>query len=553
MPDAVVIGAGPNGLVGANVLADAGLDVVVLEAQPTPGGAVRSAELTEPGFVSDLYSAFYPLGIASPHLRGLDLEAYGLRWAHAEAVVAHPTADGTCSTLFRDVARTAASVDAFAPGDGAAWTRLSEDWMRISEAFVGALLRPFPPVRPALRLARSLGSPQALLDFARLGLMPIRRHAEEEFRGAGAPRLLAGNALHADYTPDSAGSTIAGWILCGLGQQVGYPAVRGGAQHLTDALVARLRAKGGEVRCDTEATEIVVRGGRATGVRTAGGETVDAAKAVLADVGAPALYHRLLPPEHRRPLERFQYDNATVKVDWSLDGPVPWTHPDAALAGTVHVTEGMDALSEHASELNRGEVPTRPFLLVGQYSRLDPTRQPAGKETLWAYTHVPQGAWREELTDEFAARMEEQIERVAPGFRALVRKRHVATPAMIERDDANLVQGAVNGGTAQLHQMLVFRPTPGLARTETPVPGLYLASASAHPGGGVHGACGANAARAALLAAPVRRALHAAARGLGEPIRRSRSQPWAGRHTWPSPEGAHPEEAPGQSPPFSSP
>ncbi len=512
MPDAIVIGSGPNGLVGANVLADAGLDVLVLEAQPTPGGAVRSGELTEPGFVSDLYSAFYPLGAASPHLKALDLHAYGLEWVHGEAVVAHPTTDGTCATLFRDVERTAASVDAFAPGDGEAWRRISEWFLGLAHPFVGAFLGPFPPVRPALRLARALGSPDALLDFARFAIMPIRRHAEEEFRGAGAARLLAGNALHADYTPDSAGSTIAAWMLCGVGQEVGYPAVRGGAQRLTDALVARLRDRGGDVRLGTEVTEVVVRGGRARGVRTAGGEELAATKAVLADVGAPALYERLLPPEHRRELHRFQYDNATVKVDWSLDAPVPWTHPDAHLAGTVHVTEGVDALSEHASELNRGEIPARPFLLVGQYSKLDPSRQPPGRETLWAYTHVPQDAWREELTEEFADRMEEQIERVAPGFRALIRRRHVATPTTIEREDANLVQGAVNGGTAQLHQMLVFRPVPGLARTETPVRGLYLASASAHPGGGVHGAPGANAARAALLAAPVRRALHAAAR-----------------------------------------
>ncbi len=507
MADAVVIGSGPNGLVGANVLADAGLDVLVLEAQPTAGGAVRSGELTEPGFVSDLYSAFYPLGAASPHLRALGLHDFGLEWVHGEAVVAHPTADGTCATLFRDVERTAASVDAFAPGDGAAWTRLSEDFFSWSEAFVGAFLRPFPPVRPALRLARELGSAQRVLDFARLAVMPIRRHGQEHFAGAGAPRLLAGNALHADYTPDSAGSAIAAWMLCGLGQQVGFPAVRGGAQRLTDALVARLRARGGDVRTDCEVTGVVVRGGRAVAVRTASGEEIAAPKAVLADVGAPALYEQLLPPEHRRRLERFQYDNATVKVDWSLDGPVPWSHPDAALAGTVHVTEGVDALTEHAAQLNRREVPTTPFLLVGQYSRMDPSRQPPGKETLWAYTHVPQGVWREEMTEPFADLMEEQIERVAPGFRSLVRRRSVASPFALEERDANLVGGAVNGGTAQLHQMLVFRPVPGLARHETPVRGLYLASASAHPGGGVHGACGANAARAALLRAPVRRVL----------------------------------------------
>jgi phytoene dehydrogenase-like protein len=269
------------------------------------------------------------------------------------------------------------------------------------------------------------------------------------------------------------------------------------------------------VRCGEEVVEVVVRGGRAAGVRTAGADEHAAARAVLADCGAPALFERMLPPAHRRRLKRFQYDTATVKVDWSLDGPIPWQHEDARAAGTVHVTEGMDALSRHAAELNAGDMPSSPFLLLGQYARYDAGRAPAGKEVAWAYTHIPQGAWREEMTDSFADLMEEQVEAVAPGFRALIRRRHVFTPVGLEAADQNLVGGSVNGGTAQLHQQLVFRPAPGLARPETHVPGLYLASASAHPGGGVHGACGANAARAAL--SPVARRLGpAAARALGQ-------------------------------------
>ena len=502
MPDAVVIGAGPNGLTGANVLADAGWDVLVLEAQDAPGGAVRSGELVEPGFVSDLFSAFYPLGIASPHLRALGLEDFGLQWRHAEAVVAHPASDGTCATLWRDVERTAASVDAFAAGDGEAWRRLTEGWLRVQPAFVDFLMRPFPPVRPVGRMLRALGGPQEILDFARLGVMPLRRHAEEEFRGEGAARLLAGNALHADVTPDSAGSALYGWVLCGIGQSLGWPVAAGGAQHITDALVARLRARGGEVRTGTEVTDVVVRGGRAVAVRTSGGEEVRAEKAVLADCGAPALLERMLPADKRVELKRFEYDHATVKVDWTLDGPIPWTHEDARRAGTVHVTEGLDALSRHAAELSAGELPREPFLLLGQYASFDPGRVPGpGKEVAWAYTHITNGIWRDEDADTFADLMEEQVERVAPGFRKLIRKRHVFTPTSLEAADQNLVGGAVNGGTAQVHQQLVFRPAPGLrgGRTETHVPGLYLASASAHPGGGVHGACGANAARAALL------------------------------------------------------
>lgn len=513
MPDAVVIGAGPNGLVGANILADAGWDVLVLEAQPAPGGAVRSAELVEPGFTSDLFSAFYPLGIASPHLRALELEQHGLEWLHAPAVVAHPASDGTCATLHRDVERTAASVGAFAAPDADAWRRLSEAWLRVQPAFVRALMNPFPPVRAGVQLLRSLGSAKEALDFVRMGIMPLRRHAEEEFAGDGAARLLAGNALHADVTPDSAGSALYGWVLCGIGQSLGWPVARDGAQRITDALVARLRSRGGELRCGEEVTDVLVRGGRATGVRTAGGAEHAARRAVLADTGVQALYERMLPPDQRVELKRFQLDSATVKVDWSLDEPIPWAHEDARRAGTVHVTEGLDALSEHAAELNRHVLPSRPFLLLGQYAGYDPGRCPPGKEVAWAYTHVPHGVWREDVTDAFADLMEEQVERVAPGFRERIRRRHVLTPPGLEAADRNLVGGAVNGGTAQIHQQLVFRPAPGLARTETHVDGLYLASAAAHPGGGVHGACGANAARAAL--SPLTRRLgHRAARAL---------------------------------------
>jgi phytoene dehydrogenase-like protein len=505
MPDAIVIGAGPNGLVGANVLADAGWDVLVLEANPQPGGAVRSAELVEPGFVSDLFSAFYPLGIASPHLAALGLDDYGLEWINAPAVVAHPTSDGMCATLYRDAERTAASVGAFAAPDADAWRRLSRTWERIQPGFVEFLMRPFPPVRGALDLVRRLGSAKEVLDFARLGTMPLRRHTEEEFEGAGASRLLAGNALHADVTPDSAGSALYGWVLCGIGQTLGWPVPRGGAQKITDALVARLRARGGELRCGEQVEEVVVRGGRASGVRTAAGTEHQAARAVLADTGVQALFEQMLPPSHRRELKHFQLDNATIKVDWALDGPIPWNHDDARAAGTVHVTEGLDALSRHAAEIDRGELPSEPFLLLGQYARYDPGRCPEGKEVAWAYTHLPHGVWRDELTESYADLMEEQVERVAPGFRALIRGRHVFTPTKLEAADQNLVGGAVNGGTAQIHQQLVFRPAPGLARPETHVDGLYLASAAAHPGGGVHGACGANAAHAAR--SPVARRL----------------------------------------------
>ena len=502
--DAVVVGSGPNGLVGAILLADAGWDVLVLEEQATPGGAVRTEELTEPGFHSDVMSAFYPLAAGSPVIDELDLQSHGLRWRHSELVCAHPTSDGTCASLSRDLDETCASLDTFAAGDGDAWRQLYARWERTGKHLVRGLFSPFPPIRALLGIVAAERGPRGMLDFVRFGLLPARRLGEETFAGEGGRRLLAGNALHADLTPESAGGGLYGWVLCGLGQQHGWPVPEGGAGNLAGALLSRLRSAGGRVECGDRVTSVLTAGGRASGVRTAGGREVRARRAVLANVAAPQLYEELVDPP--RPLRRFQWDSATVKVDWSLDGPIPWTHPDAHRAGTVHVTEGVNELAVHATELANGELPSAPFLLVGQYAAFDATRQPEGKETAWAYTHVPHGiSWDDERTAAFADLMEEQIETVAPGFRGLIRRRHVLAPPDLEARDRNLRDGAVNQGTAQIHQQLVFRPTAGLARPETHVRGLYLASASAHPGGGVHGGCGANAAKAALLHARLRR------------------------------------------------
>jgi phytoene dehydrogenase-like protein len=499
--DAVVIGAGPNGLVAANVLADAGWDVDVLEAQPEPGGAVRSAELTEPGFVHDVFSAFYPLAAASPAIRALELERWGLRWRHGQLVLAHPASDGTCAVLSRDLDETCASLDAFAPGDGDAWRRLYRLWERARSGILRGLVEPAPAPRAALRVALALRGDT--LRLVRLLLLPVRTLGEEHFRGAGGRRLLAGNALHADLAPESALGGLYGWLLTALGQDVGFPVPEGGAGRLTDALVRRLEARGGAVTCGQRVERILVRRGRAVGVRTETGIEVEARRAVLADVAAPALYLRLLERQHvparvRADLRAFRLDPATVKVDWALERPIPWAADAARRASVVHVAEGVDELTTWAAELARGHVPRRPFLLVGQYAAADPSRCPPGRDIAWAYTRVPQGTVDERRAERVADVMEERIDALAPGFRGLVRARHVLSPAELERRDENLVGGALNGGTAQLHQQLVFRPTPGLAHPRTPIRGLYLASASAHPGGGVHGGPGAIAARAAL-------------------------------------------------------
>ncbi|MFC7894407.1 phytoene desaturase family protein [Streptomyces sp. NPDC057381] len=514
MPDAVVVGAGPNGLVAANLLADAGWSVEVLEEQPEPGGAVRHDSEVAPGFVNDLFSSFYPLAAASPVLAGLRLRDHGLRWAHAPHVLAHPLTDGTCAVLDRDLAVTAASLDAFAPGDGAAWDRLHAVWDRYRADILDALFTPFPPVRAGARLALRLRGGGGL-RLARTLVLPVRRMGEEEFRGEGGKLLLAGNALHADLAPEAAGSGGFGWLMSMLGQTYGFPVPVGGSGALTAALVHRLRSRGGTLRCGQRVERVVVRDRRAVGVRTSGGETVAARRAVLADVSVPALYGDLVAPEHLpdqvlADLRRFQWDFATFKVDWALDGPVPWRCPEAAGAGTVHLADGLDELTRFAAQIAMRQVPDRPFSLFGQMTTTDPVRSPNGTESAWAYTHVPHdiradageegitGRWDARERELMADRVERQVERFAPGFRALIRARRVLAPPTLQALDANLEGGAINGGTTAMHQQLVFRPVPGTGRPETPVAGLFLASAGAHPGGGVHGAPGANAARAAL-------------------------------------------------------
>ncbi|MGZ4638985.1 MAG: phytoene desaturase family protein [Actinomycetes bacterium] len=511
--DAVVIGAGPNGLVAANLLVDAGWDVVVLEATPQPGGAVRSApDYPAPGFTGDLFSAFYPLAAASPVLATLDLGEHGLTWTHAPAVLAHVFDDGRAAVLSRDEDETAAAVDAFAPGDGDAWHRWARRWREIEEPTLGALLRPFPPVRDGVTIARRLGVNRGL-RFARLAMLPVRRFVEEEFGGAGAQLLVAGNALHTDLAPEAAGSSVYGLLLAMLGQHHGFPVPQGGSGALTDALVARLRSRGVLVQCDSEVRRVLLGERGAEGVVLGDGTQVLARNAVLADVPAPALYRQLVGEEHlsarlRHDLDRFQWDNATVKVNWALDRPIPWKAEGASRAGTVHLGGGLDDLTRCSADLATRTVPGRPFVLLGQMTTTDPTRSPAGTESAWAYAHLPRGRVSAETVRAFATSIEEEVERQAPGFRDVVRARVVQSPLDLEHDDASLDGGALNGGTAAIHQQLVFRPTPGLGRPDTPFPGLFLAGASAHPGGGVHGACGANAARAALRRARIGRRLY---------------------------------------------
>jgi phytoene dehydrogenase-like protein len=501
--DAIVIGGGPNGLVAANALVDAGWSVVLLETNEVTGGAVRTAEVTAPGFRNDLFSAFYPLAAASPVIAGLDLEAHGLAWTQAPTVLTHIFPDDHSVSLERTAEATASALEAAAPGDGEAWLRLVEHWQRIRDPLLDALFTPFPPVRSGLGLLRRLGTADAL-EFARLAVLPVRRFADEQFSGDGPAALLTGNAMHSDVPPDAAGSGLFGWLLCMLGQDVGFPVPVGGAQSLTDALTARLRAGGGEVRTGTRVEAVEVISGRACGVRLAGGERIEAGRAVLADVDAPTLFGELvgldnLPPRYAASLSRFQWDNPTLKLNWALREPVPWTAFGARRAGTVHLGVDVDGFVDHAADLSIGRLPRDPFVLFGQMTTADATRSPAGTESAWAYTHLPRQVSEDPAAvTKLVDRVRGAIEDRAPGFTELVLAEHVQRPDDLEAADSNLVAGAINAGTSGIHQQLVFRPANGLGRPETPVENLYLAGASAHPGGGVHGACGWNAARCAL-------------------------------------------------------
>lgn len=511
--DAVVVGAGPNGLVAANHLVDAGWSVLALEAQPEVGGAVHSAEDVHPGFVHDTFSSFYPLGAASPAILQLDLERHGLRWRHAPAVLGHPTPDGEWALLHRDRDITARGLEERHAGDGESWLGLCCDWDRIGSPLIDGMLSPFPPVRAGGRLLLALPKVGGM-EFVKTLLTPAADLMSARFGGEAPRLLLAGNAGHADIPLDAPGSGLMGLLMSMLGQTVGFPVPEGGAGELARALARRFTSAGGEIRTDCEVAAIDVERGRATGVRTRAGERFAATRAVVADVVAPHLYGGLvaeedLPRRTVRRMKSFRMGPSTVKVDWALDSPVPWASPPAYAPGTIHVGDSVGEIQESLGQVAAGVIPSRPFLLAGQMTTADPTRSPAGTESMWAYTHVPQqtrrddgetvrGVWDDADCQRFADRMQDRIEALAPGFSSRILARRVLGPRELESRNANLLGGALDGGTASLDQQLVLRPVPGLGRAETPIAGLFLGSSSAHPGGGVHGAPGRNAARAAL-------------------------------------------------------
>ncbi len=465
--DAVVVGAGPNGLAAAITLAQAGCSVLVLEANATIGGAARSGELIRPEFVHDLGSAIHPLAFASPFFRTLPLERHGLRWIQPPVALAHPLDGGTAACLRQDLNAPNESLGK----DDDAWRRLMQPFVRDWEKLSGEFLQPM------------LHLPRYPLTLARFGLPALARAgalARLRFREEPARALFAGIAAHSFLPLEAIASAAFGLVLGAAGHAVGWPFPRGGAQAISDALAAHLRDLGGEIE---------------TGRRIENLDQLPTARAVLFDLTCwqfAQLAAEQLPVSYRRKLENFRHAPGVFKIDYALSAPVPWQAAGCRAAGTLHLGGTLEEIAASERAVAEGRHSERPFVLVAQQSLFDATRAPENQQTLWAYCHVPHGS-----EGDMTEAIEQQIERFAPGFRDCVLARHVAGAAALERSNANLVGGDINGGAADLWQ-LIARPVVSPAPYRTPRRGYYLCSASTPPGGGVHGMCGYHAARTAL-------------------------------------------------------
>jgi phytoene dehydrogenase-like protein len=464
--DAVVVGSGPNGLAAAITLAQAGRSVTVLEANDTIGGATRSAELTLPGFVHDLGSAIHPLGVASPFFRSLDLESHGLRWIYPEASVAHPLDDGRAAMAWKDLDRTADGLAA----DATPYRRFFRYWVEHPDELADFALRP---------LLRIPGNPATAVRFGALSTPPATVTARSVWKTEEARALFAGHAAHS-ILPLGAPFTTSFAILLGASaHSVGWPFPQGGAQAIPDALASILRDLGGTIETGRDISSM--------------GDLPDSTAVIFA-IG-PHQVERIVgdrfPERYRRSLRGFRYGPGAWKVDYALSEPIPWTNPDVHRAGTVHVGGTLDEIVDSERATAKGRyVP--PFVLLAQHTLADPTRAPAGKQTAWAYCHVPNGS-EVDRTDA----IEQQIERFAPGFRDCVLARHVSSPAILHEGNKCLVGGDVGGGSNKGSQ-LFFRPRPQANPFTTADPQIFLGSASTTPGGGVHGMGGVGAAERAL-------------------------------------------------------
>jgi phytoene dehydrogenase-like protein len=464
--DAVVVGAGPNGLAAAIAIAQAGRSVLLVERAFAVGGGVRSAELTLPGFHHDICSAVYPLGVASPFLRTLPLAQFGLEWIQPAVPLAHPFDDGSAALLMRSVEATAARLGR----DGPAYQRLmgplSRGWKEVLRDTLGPLRLPHHPFLSGY--------------FGLYAIRSIDGVVRSLFDGPHPRALLAGISAHAMLPPDEIVSAAFALMLGLCGHAVGWPIPRGGAQRFAEALAALLRTLGGEILVDAEVRSL---------------DELPPAAVVLLDVTPRQLLrmggHRL-SPRYRRKLEAYRYSPGVYKIDWALAGPIPWRAPECTQAGTVHLVGTLDEIAAAERAVQRGEVPERPYVLLSQPSLFDATRAPAGCHTAWGYCHVPHGS-----PVDMRDRIEAQLERFAPGFRGLVLARHMMTAQQLEVHNPNCVGGDISGGLADLRQLFT-RPAGLVHPYATSDPSLFLCSASTPPGGGVHGMGGYFAAQLAL-------------------------------------------------------
>ncbi|MBO3746839.1 NAD(P)/FAD-dependent oxidoreductase [Streptosporangiaceae bacterium NEAU-GS5] len=468
--DAVVVGAGPNGLVAAVTLATEGHKVLLLEGSDAFGGGLRSDELTLPGFRHDVGATVMAMALASPAMRELGVEKDGVEWAHPPVPAAHPldAGHGPAVLVHRDLARTAEGLGR----DGAAWRATVGATARAGFPLVDTLLAPLSVPRAPVRAAR----------FGVLGVLPATVLARTAFRTERARAAFAGMAAHSMLDLGAPITSGYGLMLASSAHLVGWPVVRGGAQELADALVSRLVRLGGEAVTGHPVKSLAELPPTRTTI-------LNLTPRQIVQVAGDRL-----PGAYRRKLERFRYGPGVFKVDWALDGPVPWRDPEVGTAGTVHLGGALDEIAYAEAEVARGRHAERPYVLVVQPTVADPTRAPAGKHILWAYCHVPNGS-----TSDMTEIIEDQIERFAPGFRDLILARSVLNPADLERRNANLVGGDIGGGSAALSQFIrrpVYSPRPWA----TPVPGLFISSASTPPGAAVHGMGGRQAARLAIKA-----------------------------------------------------
>jgi phytoene dehydrogenase-like protein len=466
--DAIVVGSGPNGLSAAIELARTGYRVCVIEAMNEPGGGTRTLSSTLPGFLHDHCSAVHPTGVLSPFFRQLPLEDHGLRWLHTQASVAHPLDDDSAVMLHQDLDRTA---EQLGPSDGRRWKQLFRPLLADPDILLANLLGP-------LRLPRE--RPFQVARFGVLGFWPARRFARTFFRHERARALFAGCAAHAILPLDFLSTAALGLVFPLCAHVRNWPVAEGGSQSIADALVRYLRSLGGEIRCGQSVSAL---------------DQLPPTRAILLDLSPNsvlALAESHLPPSYCRRLRKFQYGPGVFKIDWALDGPIPWRDPQAATATTVHVGGAMEEIAAGEREAWEGRHSPAPFLIVCQQSHADPSRAPPGKHTGYAYCHVPHASDRD-----MTATIERQIERFAPGFRDVILARHVTRPADLESWNPNYVGGAITGGAACLSQLFT-RPVARWNPYTTPNPKLFLCSASTPPGGGVHGMCGYHAARATI-------------------------------------------------------